>query len=66
MLLWDANASKNVDFSVNVYSSFKLDEKNAAVFKAEFDFRNNVILCEFRKNLHDEKGQLLRFFIAFG
>ena len=43
LLLCSANISKNPDFSVNVYSSFKLDEKNAAEVKAEFRFEKSDI-----------------------
>ena len=43
LLLWNANISKNPDFPVNVYSSFKLDEKDAAEVKAEFRFEKSDI-----------------------
>ena len=36
LLLWDANASKNPDFSLTVYPKFNLDEKDVAEVKTEF------------------------------
>ena len=41
LLLWDANASKNPEFTVTVYPKFNLDEKDVAEVKAEFRFQKN-------------------------
>ena len=41
MLLWDAHKSKNLDFPVENYPLFNLEEKDMSEVKAEFRFEKD-------------------------